>query len=177
MSNIKYINNNSRFLITNHHAANMGILAPYKFTSGIYDNANASLSSFSYMDDYNAIIPNASSMNNAAFYIFDFDNPSAISISCLFSILNFKDEFIEITGDLNNTYKNNISKIFTPAASDVDYFNACVTRLNDPAKKDFIYSYLNKQNLLDAYMGSMSDIEKLGYILCAYLKEANTINQ
>jgi hypothetical protein len=92
-------------------------------------------------------------------------------LGCQLALLNFKKEFIELTGDIHNIYINNISKIFTTNTTGArEYLNSCIKRLND--NKIAVISYLNQLNLLDAYNGSMSDIERLGYLLCAYLKDA-----
>lgn len=92
-------------------------------------------------------------------------------LGCQLALLNFKKEFIELTGDIHNMYINNISKIFTTNTTGArEYLNSCISRLND--NKLSVISYLSQLNMLDAYNGSMSDIERLGYLLCAYLKDA-----
>ena len=92
-------------------------------------------------------------------------------LGCQLALLNFKKEFIELTGDIHNIYINNISKIFTTNTTGArEYLNNCINRLNN--NKLSVISYLSQLNLLDAYNGSMSDIERLGYLLCAYLKDA-----
>ena len=89
-------------------------------------------------------------------------------------ILDLKNEFYTITGDTCNVYRNNPVNLQSFIDS-TRYQLISIIYSNLDSNEDLIYQYLDEHNLIDEYIGSTSKIEKLGYVLCAYIKEIDNL--